>query len=118
MNTLDAHVRAYQGNNIYDFDNSILLNWYPKRIIQLAPGAASLLELGLGHGHSTPLFSRAFSRHVVLEGSPAVIANFRETSPDCRAEIIETYFERFDGQERFDVVVMGFILEHVENPGE
>jgi len=117
-NILDAHVGAYEGNNIYDFDNSILLNWYPKRILELTPSTASLLELGLGHGYSTPLFSRAFARHVVLEGSPAVIANFRKTAPECGAEIIETYFETFEGKERFDVIVMGFILEHVDNPAE
>ena len=115
-NILDAHVGAYEGNNIYDFDNSILLNWYPKRILELAPNTASLLELGLGHGYSTPLFSRATARHVVLEGSPAVIANFRKSAADCPAEIIETYFETFECKEQFDVVVMGFILEHVDNP--
>ena len=56
-NMLDTHVKAYEGNSLYDFDNAILLNWYPKRIIGLASGAESLLELGLGHGYSTPLFS-------------------------------------------------------------
>ena len=117
-NTLDAHIKAYEGNNIYDFDNSILLNWYPKRILELAPDTRSLLELGLGHGYSTPLFARALARHVVIEGSPAVIAMFRKASPDCRAQIIETYFEEFEGTERFDVIVMGFILEHVDNPAE
>src|SRR5208282_1346221 len=35
-----------------------------------------------------------------------------------RAEIIETYFESFEGEERFDVIVMGFILEHVDKPAE
>lgn len=117
-NILDRHVEAYAGNNLYDFDNSILLHWYPKRIIELAPNAASLLELGLGHGYSTPLFSRAFARHVVLEGSPAVIANFRKNAAESGAEIIETYFEHFESRERFDVVVMGFVLEHVNNPAE
>lgn len=115
-NLLDTHVKAYEGNSLYDFDNAILLNWYPKRIIGLASGAASLLELGLGHGYSTPLFARAFARHVVLEGSPAVIANFRKSEPECRAEVVETFFERFESRERFDVIVMGFVLEHVDDP--
>lgn len=115
-NTLDAHLDAYRGNVLYDFDNSILLHWYPKRILALAPEAASLLELGLGHGFSTPHFAQAVRRHVVLEGSPAVIAHFRESHPGCATEVREIYFEEFDSDERFDVIVMGFVLEHVDDP--
>jgi trans-aconitate methyltransferase len=117
-NILNGHVKAYEGNNVYDFDNAVLLNWYPKRIVALAPHTTSLLELGLGHGFATPLFTQGLARHVVLEGSPAVIANFRKNVPNCHAEIIETYFEKFVSRERFDVIVMGFILEHVDSPSE
>src|SRR6267378_5546257 len=74
--------------------------------------AKSVLELGLGHGFTTNIFSSHFDRHVVLEGSPAVIQNFKEKFPECRAKIVETHFEEFDTEEKFDVIVMGFVLEH------
>jgi SAM-dependent methyltransferase len=115
-NSLDNHVAAYQGDNLYDFDNEILLTWYPQRVLHHAGTANSLLELGLGHGYTTDIFSRRFSRHVVLEGSPAVIRNFRDKHSDCRAEIVDTWFENFTTDERFDLIVMGFILEHVDDP--
>ncbi|MEQ1881687.1 MAG: class I SAM-dependent methyltransferase, partial [Burkholderiales bacterium] len=115
-NTLDTNVAAYQGDNPYDFDNEILLTWYPKRVLHRAGSAGSMLELGLGHGFTTDIFAGRFDRHMVLEGSPAVIRNFREKYPGCRAQIVETYFETFATDERFEVIVMGFILEHVDDP--
>lgn len=115
-NTLDSHVQAYQGLSIYDFDNTIQLKWYPQRIVQFSQGAASLLELGLGHGITTEFFGRHFNRHVVVDASPAVIANFRQRYPESNVEIAESYFESFDTQERFDVIMLGYILEHVDDP--
>lgn len=117
-NSLDTHVKAYQGENLYDFDNTIQLNWYPKRILEHAASTSSAMELGVGHGITTDIFSQHFDRHVVLEASPAVIDNFRKMYPDCDAEIVETYFEEFETEERFDVIILGFVLEHVDNPSE
>lgn len=117
-NILDSHVEAYEGRSIYDFDNSVLLNWYPERVIAATSGARSLLELGLGHGFTARQFLPHFKRYLVLEGSRAVIANFNQRFPQCPVEIIETFFEEFDTEERFDVIVMGFILEHVDDPFE
>jgi 2-polyprenyl-3-methyl-5-hydroxy-6-metoxy-1,4-benzoquinol methylase len=115
-NKLDSHVDAYTGNNLYDYDNEILLNWYPKRVLKLTEDRKSILELGVGHGYSTNLFSKEFERHLVLDGSKAVIDNFNTNFPECSSEIIETYFEEFDTEEKFDVIVLGFILEHVDDP--
>jgi len=113
---LDAHLAAYAGGSQYDFDNEILLTWYPRRIIALASLATSMLELGLGHGFTAPIFAPYFRRHVVVEGSSAVIQNFRRKYPDVRTEIVRDLFERFETSERFDAIVMGFVLEHVEDP--
>ena len=115
-NSLDNHVQAYQGLSIYDFDNAIQLKWYPERIVQFSKGASSLLELGLGHGITASVFERHFKRHVVIDASPAVIQNFRQRFPDSKVEIVESYFETFDTPERFDVIVFGYILEHVDDP--
>src|SRR5579863_4603368 len=118
MNDLDKYLEAYEGNIQYDFDNEILLNWYPRRILEFSKTTDSLLELGLGHGYSSNIFSNFFRRHVVLEGSHAVIKNFQNKYPGCTSEIVETFFEDFNNDEKFDVVVMGFILEHVNDPVE
>lgn len=115
-NPLDKHVVAYEGKSVYDFDNRILLTWYARRILELARGATALLELGLGHGFAAQVFSGHFARHVVLEGSAAVIAHFRQHHPGFGAEIVETYFETYAAKEKFDAIVMGFVLEHVEDP--
>jgi len=118
INILDSHVKAYQGQNLYDFDNEIILKWYPHRVIKYTGKAKSMLELGLGHGFTTDIFARYYERYLVLDGSSAVIHNFLKNYPDCRAQIVETYFEDFETEEKFDVINMGFILEHIDDPIE
>src|SRR6478609_8997798 len=87
-NPLDVHVAAYEGKTIYDFDNEILLTWYPKRIARAVNDPRAVLDLGLGHGFATEIFSGGPGRHVVLEGSPAVIENFKLRFPDNRSEVM------------------------------
>jgi 2-polyprenyl-3-methyl-5-hydroxy-6-metoxy-1,4-benzoquinol methylase len=115
-NILDSHVPAYQGLSIYDFDNTIQLKWYPQRIVQFSEGAKSLLELGLGHGITANVFGQFFEHHVVIDASKAVIENFRQQYPGAKVKIVESYFETFESTETFDVIVFGYILEHVDDP--
>ena len=115
-NSLDNHVQAYQSLSIYDFDNTIQLKWYPQRIANFCKGSSSLLELGLGHGITASVFQEHFDRHLVIDGSSAVIQNYRHRFPDSKIEIVKSYFELFDTYERFDVIVFGYILEHVDDP--
>ncbi len=113
---LDTHVAAYQGDTDYEYDNRIMLRYYPKMVIERAPLCYSCLELGLGHGYTTDIFSKNYQRHLVIEGSGAVIDNFKKNYPDCRAQIQKCMFEEFDTDEKFGVIVLGFVLEHVDDP--
>ncbi|WDE12078.1 class I SAM-dependent methyltransferase [Thalassomonas haliotis] len=115
-NILDRHLKAYQGNNLYDFDNNILMNWYPQRILSVCENAGSLLELGIGHGITSEIFAKHVKRHLVVDASPAVIEHYKSQHPGSHTEIVESYFETFASEERFDVIVAGFVLEHVDDP--
>jgi 2-polyprenyl-3-methyl-5-hydroxy-6-metoxy-1,4-benzoquinol methylase len=115
-NDLDQHVAGYQGGIIYDFDNEVVLTWYASRIVALEGRAESVLELGLGHGHTAKVLDSHFKTHTILEGSAAVIGHFRAHNPECRARIVQSLFEEYDGGEQYDVVVLGFVLEHVDDP--
>jgi SAM-dependent methyltransferase len=113
---LDDSVAAYQDDFPYALDNRLIMNWYPQRILNLARGR-SLLELGLGHGFTALIFSRHFGIHTVIEGSPVMIRQFRESHPDTSLDVRCEWFEDYTGDTRYDHVVMGFVLEHVDDPG-
>lgn len=113
---LDSYVGAYGADFAYTFDNAIMLNWYPKRIMALSKKEDRVLELGIGHGFTSNLFAQFYSQYSVIDGSESVIAKFRQQFPSSRAQIVHGFFEEYDTTEKFDVIVMGFVLEHVDSP--
>lgn len=113
---LNAVSSEYLPNAATEIENNLMLNWYPQRIISRFKKVSSILELGLGHGHTAKIFSKACDHYVVIEGASVVIDQFKKSVPDFDGEIIEAYFEDYSPNKKFDVIVMGFILEHVDDP--
>ena len=112
--TLQQSVRAY--DELHALDNRLMLEWYPARVAALANGP-SMLELGIGHGFTANFFARHFQPYRVIDGSPEMIARFRERFDLPQVDIVEAWFEHYRSDERFDTIAMGFVLEHVDDPG-
>lgn len=116
MNKLDQYKKAYDNSFEYDLDNKLILHWYPKRVAKkMVQG--SLLELGLGHGYTAREFERITSDYTVIDGSPEIISEFKKKNPDLsHIKIVQSCFENFVPDRLFDNIIMGFVLEHVDNP--
>lgn len=119
MTSLDSFTSHYKPGASTAIENNLILNWYPGRILHRLGdvSSSSLLELGLGHGYTTCQFHPHFREHTVIEGSREVIDLFSSKHALPGLKIVQDYFETFETDERFDVIVMGFVLEHVDDPG-
>lgn len=116
MENLDQVASKYLRPPSDEIENDLIMNWYPERIFKRAGHVSRLLELGLGHGYTVPYFSKISDQHVVVEGSPKVIEHFKANSPWYTGTLDAGYFETYIPSAPFDLIVMGFVLEHVDDP--
>ncbi len=114
LEDLNQYVDTYSNDPFHD-ENQRGLNRYVHYCLTNRIGNHNLLELGIGHGVVLDQLSQHFQRIVVLEGASSLVNEYRDRYPNV--EIIETYFEQFSTHEKFDNIGMGFVLEHVDDPG-
>lgn len=115
MEDLDRFVEAYGPAFRHAKDNDLMLHACAARIGILARGE-SCLELGLGHGYIAETCASRFRRYLVVEGSQAVVDASRQRGQTLPVDVVVDRFETFQTQERFDVIIASFVLEHVDDP--
>ena len=120
---LSQYKTAYQNSFKFNDENQLMLQWYASRIIQKATvfDSVDMLSLGIGHGTVSQAIIRELEkrlkRYVIVEGSRDIIEAYNdEFKPGHHVELIHSYFENYHTDHLFDVIEMGFILEHVDDP--
>ena len=74
----------------------------------------SCLELGPAEGEMTGALVEHFDKVTAVEGSELFAKGIAERHPEVTVH--NSLFEDFDTDERFDAVVIGHVLEHVDDP--
>lgn len=87
---------------------------YSFKVIKRFLKGKNLLELGPAEGVMTNLLDTTGLQMTICEGSQKFAEDLRARFPN--AKVHHSLFEQFEPSERFDNVVLGHVLEHVENP--
>jgi len=88
-----------------------------KSTIELAKNIVlnkDVLNLGLGNGLTSAKLEFLVKSQTVLEGSKRIIESFSFSSK--KTIFIESYFENYTTDKKFDVILANHVLEHVDNP--
>lgn len=120
---LDEYRQAYTPQFPYHHDEELLLRAYSTKIVDHLRNRAGLRLLSLGIGGQTVSTTlreeiKPLEYHIV-EGSAQIIEAYRQaTRPPPNTVIHHAYFEEVDlPASAFDAIEMGFVLEHVDDPG-
>src|SRR6185437_7498847 len=87
---------------------------YSFRIFERHLRSGSVLEMGPAEGVMTELLAKSGRQVTVVEGSRAFCQSLAIRLPGVR--VVQSLFEDFAPADRFDNIVLGHVLEHVEDP--
>ncbi len=112
MTEKDRLATIGQTYTMYDKDQ-IVNAFRAQTIVENAKGP-NILELGCADGLVTKELCQNFHDVTAVDASLELLTKARQCAP--RATFVHTLFEDFHPSEQYNTVILGHVLEHVENP--
>jgi SAM-dependent methyltransferase len=102
------HKEAYSEDFMFHDENRLMLSWYSRRIIKVIRAVSRTIVLEPGS---------LLDKYIIIEGSRKIIEEFtNEVELPENVSVKNVLFEEFSTGEKFDVIEMGFVLEHIDDP--
>lgn len=102
-------------DSLYAFGANRATIEYSFRILRrMFPRPRHALEMGPAEGVMTEKLRKISSALSVVDGSQAFCDSIKSRFPDVETNC--ALFENFDTDQRFDLIVLGHVLEHVDDP--
>lgn len=113
---MNEKLNDYVGN--YNYRNSIMemATTYCGKIFADNMVQGSVLELGPAEGIMTEKLYPLFSDYTVVDGSTIYAERMKKDYPNIN--VICSFFEDYKPDRKFDNIILGHVLEHVDNPIE
>ena len=101
-------------NNLYFKGVGAISAKYCFNIITRFFKGGTCLELGPADGFMTQYLIQYFNSVSCVEGSKILCENLMKNFKDII--VINSLFEEFETEKKFDAIILGHVLEHVEDP--
>ncbi|TFW06309.1 class I SAM-dependent methyltransferase [Oxalobacteraceae bacterium OM1] len=116
MRTQDekARLESISNQSLYAAGPSSAMVRYSFTVASRYLKGNSILEMGPAEGVMTELLAKIGMDLTVVEGSGSFCESLRSRFP--KAKVFHSLFEDFQSEERFDNILLGHVLEHVQDP--
>jgi 2-polyprenyl-3-methyl-5-hydroxy-6-metoxy-1,4-benzoquinol methylase len=103
-------------NSLYAIGANKITIEYSFEVFSRHIQGTNILEMGPAEGVMTELLYTLGKKLTVVEGAETFCKSLKERFPN--AEVVNSLFEQYQPSQKFDNIVLGHVLEHVDNPVE